>query len=129
AILDPLLSAKSVEEVAEGASFRPLQEIVEEADYFRCYRALYREASPAGIDVRQQPIGPLEALSVVHCAKALEWVLDSSCHGKTRCPERVESPPGRCVRPWRTPSSVPMRQGSRRVELSPIWPRSSIGSA
>ena len=78
AILDPLLSAKSVEEVAEGASFRPLQEIVEEADYFRCYRALYREASPAGIDVRQQPIGPLEALSVVHCAKALEWVLDSS---------------------------------------------------
>lgn len=79
AILDPLLSAKSVEEVAERASFRQLQEIVEEADYFRCYRALYREASPAGIDVRQQkPIGPLEALSVVHCAKALEWVLDSS---------------------------------------------------
>lgn len=75
--LERLLSAGSVESLATKSAPRAMEEIVAEADFYRCYRAIYQELippdAPPGADPQE---GSLGSQAVHNRAKAFEWLLD-----------------------------------------------------
>lgn len=70
-----VLAARTVDDLERHARWRHEDEIVAEADFARCYRAIYGPSSITQMQPQRGPIGPEHAFFV---AKALEWILNSS---------------------------------------------------
>lgn len=75
--LGRLLDEGSVEALVSKAAPRAREDVVAEADFYRCYRAIYQELippdAPPGADPQE---GTLGAQAVRNRARAFEWLLD-----------------------------------------------------
>lgn len=75
--LGRLLRAGSIEAIEKEATPRSIEELVAEADFYRCYRAIYQELippdAPPGADPQE---GSLGSQAVHNRAKAFEWLLE-----------------------------------------------------
>ncbi len=75
--LGRLLDEGSVEALVSKAAPRTTEELVAEADLYRCYRAIYQELippdAPRGADPQE---GSLGAQAVRNRARAFDWLLD-----------------------------------------------------
>ena len=71
-----LLKAGSAGVLEKRAAPRSAEQLVLEADFYRCYRSIYRELTPPDAAVGMEPqVGPLPAQTVLKRAKALVWLL------------------------------------------------------
>lgn len=75
-VLERLLEEGSIEALASKSAPRTTEELVVEADLYRCYRVIYRELTPPDVAAGVEPqIGQIPAQTVLKRAKALEWLL------------------------------------------------------